>query len=361
MQGFYPRQIYVDHMVKDYPLTEKVLSNLSDVPVKFVDDAFLLKKPMPISEGKKNLLITRHQGPTVRACQGMGDYVCCHYLTISLVSNCHFECTYCILQDYLKNNPIMTFFANVEEILNGVEETISAHPEQLFRVGTGELSDSLALDSITGLSKDLVLFAAKQKNMILELKTKSDEVHNLLGLNHRGKTVVSWSVNPEDYVKTEELKCASLKERLEAARLCASKGYPVGFHLDPLMAFPDWKRQYHGLIHLIRSVICPEEIAWISLGSLRFTPRLKEISQTRFPKSRLFLGELFPSPDGKVRYLRDIREEMYSFVKNEIDHIFPTVPNYLCMDTQSVWENTYGFAPQSRNRLEEALIQRFMV
>ena len=63
-----------------------------------------------------------------------------------------------------------------------------------FRVGTGELADSLAFDSLTGLSRDLVDFFAARENLTLELKTKTDEIENLLAIDPRGRVLVSWTL-----------------------------------------------------------------------------------------------------------------------------------------------------------------------
>lgn len=361
MQPFIPQMIYIDQRVVNSKLTERVLRHFPNTPHEIVTELETLRRPEPMTQAKKKLLITRYDGQALKACQGMGDYVCCNYLTISLVSNCHLECSYCILQDYLKNNPIITFFANVDEILDQVQAVTSRHPEKFYRIGTGELSDSLALDPITGFSESLVSFAARQKNVLIELKTKSNQVDQLLELDHDGKTVISWSVNPPAYIAEEEHKCSSLNQRLEAAQKCVAAGYKVGFHMDPLMAFPDWQSSYSQLIEIISEHVKPENMAWISLGSLRFTPGLKNIATERFPKSRLYTGELYPSADGKTRYLRSIRQELYQFVREKIETHFPKVPHYLCMETNDVWDKSYGFIPQNRQELEQRLTARFGV
>lgn len=361
MHPFQPSQIFVDESVRTLPLTARVLNYFHSVKPTYLQDPDCLKRPADPGYAKKTLLITRHKGDPVKYCQGGGDYVCCNYMTVSLVSNCHFECSYCILQDYLKNNPLMTFYANTHEILEWIERKIQVNPTQRFRIGTGELADSLALDSITQHSKLLVPFAASQDNLILELKTKSAEVEGLLGLDHRGKTVVSWSINPQTFISEEEHKTASLDDRLLAARLVCDYGYPVGFHMDPLLTLPGWKGEYSGLIDRLASLFLPSEIAWISLGSLRFTPRLRRVMGERFPRSRLLLGELFPGTDGKVRYFRGIRQDLYHHVKSAIDLAFPGVPHYLCMETKSVWGNVYEGFPADRDELEGRLTQGFAI
>ena len=361
MQPFLPQKIFIDQKVVGLPLTQRVLSYFNHVPVEFIENTDLFKKPLPHSEAKKILLVTSHKGEVLKTCQGLGDYVCCNYRTITLVSNCHFECTYCILQDYLKNNPVMTIYANVDEILAEVKTQALSNPETLFRIGTGELSDSLALDSITQFSRDLIPFAASLDNVILELKTKSNQVQNLLDLNHKRKTVIAWSINPPDYAKEEELKCASIEERLNAARLVSDHGYPIAFHLDPLLAFPDWKTQYTGLVELLKKKFLGPEIAWFSLGSLRYTPHLQKIIPERFPKSRLLTGELFPTDDGKIRYFREIREELYHFVKNLLDEAFGDVPSYLCMETEKVWKRVMKTVPENTGVLEQKIVSHFYV
>jgi hypothetical protein len=110
---------------------------------------------------------------------------------------------------------------------------LRARPERSFRIGTGELADSLALDPLTGLSRHLVPFFAARANATLELKTKTDNVGELLDLDPRGRVVVSWSVNAPAIVAAEEHGTASLAERLSAARRVQEAGYRLGFHFDP--------------------------------------------------------------------------------------------------------------------------------
>lgn len=361
MQEFQPQVIYLDPQVKHLPVTKRILKKYPKLPVHHVEHRRDIKFPQNHTHAKKQLYIARHQGQAIKTCQGMGDYVCCQYHTIALVSDCHLECTYCILQDYLKNNPVITMYANVDEIFEQIASQLSKNPDKILRVGTGELSDSLALDHITEFSRDLVEFANNHKNVVLELKTKTANIKNLLDLKHQGNVVISWSVNPQSYIQREEHKCDSLKDRLNAARLCADKGYPIGFHLDPLLYFDDWEQEYEQLIDQIAGLFEGKEISWVSVGSLRFTPGLKKITQERFPKSTIMTAEMYPSPDGKTRYFRPIREDMYRKVTGFIRQRLRKVPQYLCMETKAVWRHVYGEIPKHNNELEQYLSQNFSV
>jgi spore photoproduct lyase len=358
MQDFHPKEIYVDAAVIDSPVTRRILAKYPGLPVTEIADKSAIKFPQDHGRAKRRLYVSRYEGDPVKSCQGMGDYVCCQYFTIALVSDCHLECTYCILQDYLRNNPVITVYANVDEIFARIRERVVKHPNRIFRIGTGELSDSLALDHITEFSREVASFAAENPNVLIELKTKTANVDNLIGLDHRKRVVVSWSLNPQGYIDSEEHKCDSLAARLEAARRCADAGYPVGIHFDPLLNFDGWETEYAGLVDAVASTLKPEEIAWVSIGSLRFTKDLKKISQERFPKSALMSGELLPSQDGKMRYFRPLREEMYAAMKTLVETRLGRVPHYLCMETKAVWRNVYGEQP-SNATLEGRLTRNF--
>jgi len=65
------------------------------------------------------------------------------------------DCTYCVLQGYV-NVPAITVFVNVEDLLAELEVRWAEQPEQVWRLGTGEFGDSLALDGLLGLNELLI-------------------------------------------------------------------------------------------------------------------------------------------------------------------------------------------------------------
>ena len=171
-----------------------------------------------------------------------------------------------------------------------------------------------------------------------------------------GKTVISWSVNPEIIVEQEEHKTARLSERLEAARRASEAGYKVAFHFDPMINYPEWEKGYQNLVDQILGSVPPDRIAWISLGALRYISSLKAVVDERFPNSRIFLGEFVPGKDGKMRYLRKIRQRMFRNVQQRIKKLAPRIPTYLCMENSSIWEKTMAYQPQDATILEDKLV-----
>jgi spore photoproduct lyase len=349
MKPYRPQKIYIEKDAVDYPSTAVILKNLPGVPHEIIENEASLRqevqnRPDPIGEGKRFLLLKRDKGRSFKPFPESEDYLSCDYFTLHVAEGCDLECSYCILQAYL-TNPFLTVYVNLEEMLDNLQRTLRENPGRFFRVGTGQLADSLSLDPITEFSKILVPFFAKQENAVLELKTKSSFVKNLQGLTPQGKTLVSWSMNSKKIQTEEEHKCASLEERLNAAKEVLAQDYRVGFHLDPIIDYPDWEKDYEEVIAKIFSEIPEEKIAWMSLGCLRFMPELKGIMQSRFPKSQLPLGEWITGMDGKMRYFKPRRVEIYKTVVEKIRRRAPDVTLYLSMESPEVWRRVFGAEP----------------
>jgi spore photoproduct lyase len=224
---------------------------------------------------------------------------------------------------------------------------LTRHLDKIFRIGTGELTDSLALDWLTGFTRYLVPFFAEHKNAFLELKTKTVEIDTLEHLKHEGQTIISWSLNTPKIIAVEEYKTCSLNERLHSARRCTDWGYRLGFHFDPLVHYPEWEADYQATVNQLFETIPARQIAWISLGALRLPPGLRAIMLQRFPNSPLPLGEFVLGIDGKGRYFRPLRRSMYQKMAQWIRGHNPKQVIYLCMESPQVWRQSLGWEPSS--------------
>jgi len=349
MTRYRPSRILVERQSWEDPITHEILSRLPGVEAECVCNIDGVLRDLPTARdshapGKRILILARNRGAFLKECPGAGAEVCCGYHVLNFAFNCHFECTYCVLQAYL-NNPALVLCTNVEDMTAEVRARLAAAPGRLHRIGTGEMADSLGLDDIAGYSRRLVPVFAALPNGILELKTKSDCIADLEGLDHRGRTVVSWSINTPAIIASDELRTPSLRERLAAARQCQAWGYRIGFHFDPLIYYDAWERDYEETVREVFASVDPGAIVWVSLGALRYTPGLRDILKSRFPRSRIAYGEFVPGHHGKERYFRPIREEMYSKMLGWIRACAPGVFVYLCMESRLVWENSLRHAP----------------
>jgi len=359
MVPFIPERILVQEESRQDTVTSEILERLPGIEAEMIKTSEL--RDMESASGfgmlsgeKNTLLLMRYPGNFLKSCQGSGADMCCNYYTLGCIWNCHLECTYCVLQSYLSSRAIVVC-TNFDDLLDEVREVLARSPERIYRIGTGELGDSLALDPLTGFSRKLVPFFAGLRNGYLELKTKSDCISNLEKLDHQGHTIVSWSVNSERVCLTEESASPSLNERLAAAFKCQKWGYKLGFHFDPIIYYEGWESEYHAAVREIFRNVNPDRIAWISLGALRFPPQLIDEVKRRFPESKIPYGEFVPAHHGKLRYFRPVREDIYRKMISWIRRDAPQVAVYLCMESGTVWKNSFGVQSCSAASLSRQL------
>jgi spore photoproduct lyase len=364
MQVFQPQEVIVERGSEASPIYRNLRTTLPGVPFRIVDAVAAESdrtngSARSFGVAKKRIVLTRHKGEFFKKCPGSEGQVCCNYFVINFASNCPMDCSYCYLQEYLAGNPELTVFSNVGDLLKEGDELLSKHRRFFFRIGTGEITDSLALDPYIGFAREVVPFFADQPNVVLELKTKSDCIDGLLGLDPKDRVVVSWSMNPQRLIDLDEHETASLSERLIAAQRCQSAGYRLGFHFDPLVEYPNWEVDYEKMLDQLFSSVDWRRIAWLSMGVLRLTPSLKRIIRVRFPRTRLLTGEQVLCPDGKLRYFQPLRVDMYRKMLGWIRHAAPTVKVYLCMESKEVWEQVFGFAPSCEKELGDQVVSSF--
>ncbi len=343
MRYFKPEKVLIEASALQDRFTHEILARIPKVPQEIIEDSYQVirktnEKPHAVTLGKKYLLLKRQKGESFKPFPLIPEYLSCHFQILHLGMGCDLDCTYCFLQSYL-NNPLTTVYTNFEEILNELSDFLDENADHFFRVGTGELIDSLSLDHLTEWSIPLVRLFASKKNAILELKTKSDNIANLKKVDPHDRVIVSWSMNTEKIQKTEELKTATIEERLAAARACQEWGYLLGFHFDPLIEHEEWEKGYEETVRRIFEKVDSGRIAWISLGTLRFVPSLKKVAERRFPRTDIFTGEFVRGLDGKSRYFKSIRKKMYTKMHDWIRSYSPKVPIYLCMEGSELWKN----------------------
>ncbi len=344
------RRILVEPGAADYPMTRRILDRLPQARVEFIPHRELLRTPSParaawLPEAKSTLLLAVQKGPFRRPCPGTRNYICCGYQVLMVAAGCPMDCAYCILQEYL-NVPAVTIFVNVEDLLEELRTEWAAQPEKIWRLGTGEFGDSLALDELMGLNERLIPFFSGQSQALLEIKSKWSRVEHLLPLGPNPRVVFAWSLNPPEVTGQEEKFTASLQARLRAASLAADAGFRLAFHFDPLIYFPGWEEAYRRTVARLAAAAPPGSIAWISLGGLRFLPAQRRLMLERFPLSRVAAQEMVRAPDGKLRYFKSLRIEIYSQMREWLARDAPGAPVYLCMESPRVWQAVFGAAPQ---------------
>jgi len=352
--NFKPLKIIIEKDVKKSYLAEKFKKKFPALEIEEVNyySEYLKKNKFTVSELKKPLVfIVKEKWDFMKICPCTKHHLRCGYWIFNLGFGCPLDCSYCYLQQYT-NFPGIILPANIEDFFYTFDK-FHKKLKKPIRIGTGEFSDSLALDDITEYSKKLIPYF-RDKNVLFELKTKSVNIANLLEITPSPNIIISWSLNSPQLIKTEEKASASLEERLRAAKKVQKHGYGIGFHFDPIIHTNDWKKLYSQTIKKLYSHASPP-FAWISLGTLRSNRELKKICEARFPKSNIFYGELLLGEDKKLRYPDFIKREIYEKILKEIRFFDKSTPIYLCMEDKETWMKAKGVV--DCNNIESSLLK----
>jgi len=302
---------------------------------------------------KEVLILKEFLGRKFQKCPGSNNVICCNYYLLNTCFNCLYDCTYCFLNSYLNSFGIVQF-VNLDELSSSVNDFTTTCQGNL-RVGTGEFTDSLMFDEVTGIAEELISSTCRNKKLFLEFKTKSANIAHLLHIKDKGNTVLAWTLNTNHNIRLYETGAATLEERLSAAESAQRAGYFTAFHFDPVIRYENFFSDYYDVIDTMHKYIKPEKVLWISLGCFRYSPGFKDIIKHKYPEEKITVSEMFPGVDGKFRYPAADRIDIFRKLTGRLKVFFPETFIYLCMEDSYIWNEVFGVNYTKSEDLEKDL------
>lgn len=278
--------------------------------------------------------------------------VCCGLHTIDAVRGCPFGCSYCTIQTFYGET------AELESDLIGKLAELELDPQRSYHIGTGQSSDSLVWGNRGGLLDALLDFARRNPNVLLELKTKSDNVRDLCSRRLPENIVCSWSLNTETVIENEEHGTATLERRLRAARVVADLGRRVAFHFHPMVFYRDWRRDYGGVAERLLTGFEPQEVGFVSMGSVTFIRPVVQEIRRRGGESKILQMELTPDPHGKLTYPDEVKLDLFGHLYACLRPWHEEVFFYLCMETDEIWRRVFGRSYATNGEFELDFLHR---
>jgi len=278
---------------------------------------------------------------------------CCNLLTLDAVESCGFDCSYCSIQSFYNQNTITFDSGFKEKLLN-----LNLNPNKTYHIGTGQASDSLMFGNREGVLDALFTFAFHNPNVILEFKTKSDNISYFLEHDCPKNILLTWSLNTPTIIKNEEHLTASLEKRVNAARRVADKGIKVGFHFHPIVEYEGYLEEYASVYSELIERFKPSEVALVSFGTLTFIkPVIKQLRNREFRTKITQIPHVDAS--GKTSYPESTKVEMFQHAYESFKPWHKEVFFYLCMEEHQMWQKTFGYNYNTNNDFEHAMLAAY--
>lgn len=364
MSAWKPKEIIIHEKVKDDSVTSYLIQQCPGVSVKYTTSGNpkeIVQLSDILSNAGSSMLDKILAGKQVvyiaPATNVVDDFtmeddrmICPHFDRLKLASNgCFYQCDWCYLKlTYRAAFPFITIRAQYEKIKEQLHKRLSRTPDPVI-FNTGELADSLSMEHLTGAAREFIPWIGNTENGYLFMLTKSDNVDDILNLEHNNRTIIAWSMNNEIVSRKFEIGALPFDQRLNAAVKVQNSGYPVRIRLDPIVPFEGWQDAYSETIKQIFSKINPERV---TLGTLRFEegfynmrnnifttgpdlPNFLESMQPMFPAKK-FSKSKKPKV-GKYSFTEKVRIEIFAYVINEIRK-YSDCRIALCKESAFVWK-----------------------
>ena len=328
--------IYLESEIRSHPRTKSILSRFSKariVECERYGEVFNPKKQnFRLQKIKPALIIARKHGNFILdAPKGFGiggrkNYYFSHML------NCIYDCRYCFLQGmYRSANYVL--FVNYEDFQNKINNIVEQNPdEEEITFFSGYDCDSLALESVTRFVREFLPFFQKYENAVLELRTKSINVSELLNHEVIPNCVVAYSFTPENISQKLEHGVPPIARRIQTMKKLVEKGWQLGIRLDPLIYHEGYQKYYSELIRDIFHAIPVESIHSVSTGPMRFPGKMFHTIEQLYPDEPLFAGPL-ENRNGLTSYSERIETEMMNYCNTILENHLPKNKLFSCLQS----------------------------
>ncbi len=325
--------VYIENQIKKHPRTKEILSRFKKkiniiycdhygeiFNIKSQNFRIQKKKPAFILAKKKGKKL--HDVPKTFSIGGKKNYYFSHML------NCIYDCEYCFLQGKHMSAHYL-LFVNYEDFFVEIKKKIKQNCLEKSYFFSGYDCDSLAFDGITNFVDCFLPIFEKNKNAILELRTKSVQIHKILKHKPINNCIIAFSFTPENISKLIEHKVPSVKKRIVAMKKLANAGWKLGLRFDPIIPACNFAKIYENLFKDIAFNISKESVHSISFGMMRFPKKiLKKMIRENPDKKISSLN--FEKRNGIYSYPKEMEKKFENIVIKKLKKYMKDVPIYNC-------------------------------
>jgi len=259
-------------------------------------------------------------------------------------------CLHCC--DYCNIGSLLTIMLDIEDMVEHLDDLVTVNPWlRLYKYDNH--TDIPTFEPEYGALKLLVDYFAGQRDRYLLIYTKSANLGYLTDYDHRGQTIVCWTLSCDTVSRLIEKGAPPTAERIAAARLCQDAGYPVRARLSPIIPVRNWQRENADMLDSYLSAVRPDVLTLDMFKHIE--PRDVEATfDVRLwdPAFRAYVDTYAATPDaarpfdvipnGKHIFPHDARASVYRFFIGRINALNPDTRIALCGETPEMWDELHG-------------------
>ena len=325
---FLPKAIYYEKNAENYELGKVLLERYKklNIPMKTIENhnnilELRSKENSEFTKLKQYLIIGIRKTHKFVPNNKISDY-----LVPYTSSGCTAMCMYCYLVCNYNKCSYLRLFVNREEMLNKIIKVVNQNEKELV-LEIGSNSDLVLENTITSNLEWTISEFGKNEKGYITFPTKFNMVDSLLPLEHKGRTIVRMSVNPEEIIRKVEFGTSNLESRIKAINSLKDAGYKVGILIAPIVLVDNWKQLYKELIiylneHLSSNV---KKGVFFEMIFMTYSYVHKMINNDAFPNAiQLFNKETMTGRGrGKYTYKKYLKEDGEKYLLELMKKYFP--------------------------------------
>jgi hypothetical protein len=261
--------------------------------------------------------------------------VCQPGLELNLVSGCIFRCAYCGF------GRVVIFYLDLEQFMSHLNMVFAKYPEQrLFKFSN--MTDLPPFEPELDAIPPMITRFGTEATRYLLLFTKSDYVAFLKKLDHRGHTIVSWSLSGDTASRLIDRRTPSMRERIAAMELVQQAGYPVRARLSPIIPVRDWRKEYTTLFEYLYQKVQPDMVTLELLGWMEFKDMANIFDLDLLDPVAIMSAEKAADSMKEIPwgpFTDELHQEVYQFCIDTSHRLSPKTPISVCHGTKTVWNS----------------------
>ncbi len=318
--------IYIEKCVRSHPKTEKILSYIlklyddPDTATTVIDsykDIFYSKNSC--GDGKRALILSaasdKRVFPGAPVCQNFDEG---YFYYASTAKNCIYDCEYCYLKGMYPTSHVV-IDVDLQPVFDEVKKLLDDHPVYLC---ISYDTDLLALENLTEAVHEWMKFAAGEKDLRVECRTKCARTDLWDKLIPDEDFIIAFTISPQEIIANYEHGTPSLQSRINSVQRAMLSGHPVRLCFDPLIYVRDWKRYYGMMVDTLSDTLDWKNIRDISVGSFRISSSYLGKMRGLLPDSSVVQFP-FELKNGVYQYPEYLKEDMQSFVIEKLTAYVP--------------------------------------